>query len=156
MTVNVKVVNKEVDFNAIVAHVEKIAEASFSNGIYHAYLRDFAIACTVLKLFTDYSGKYDFNEVMHFYISDKWDSLVKEIGGNIVDAIEYYVEEEIYKEKNTFAELNGVCKAVQTFVGNLNNLLVNEIDASKIMNFVQNLDVDAVNKFAKLIGGEKK
>lgn len=152
----VNVINAKIGFEEIIENVDKIVEGSFDeNGRHHSYLTDYCYASTVLKLFTDYNGDYDFNEVMEMY-SDKinWD-LMESKCGNGVYCLCRYVFEEIDYLTQPMASVDELVRSIKKVVDKVDKL-TDSIDTEKVMNFIENLDVDAVNKFSNLIGSGKK
>ena len=151
---DVNVVKSEIGFESIVEHVDAIVTGSFDkNGKYHEYLKDYCYACTILKLFTDYNGEYDFNEVMTMLMDDIEWGLMESNCGDAPEIIACYVEKEIDYLTRPMASADEAMISIKKLIDAIAKK-VDSIDTGKIMSFIENLDVEAVNKFSKLLGGE--
>lgn len=150
---DIKVVTTEFDYNMLPVYVDAIVDGAYdSDGKYHEYLYDYSIASFILKLFTNYNGEYDFDEVMGiFHSEEEWIRIYSECL-NCYYAICKYSKKEIDERNKPMATVNDLIKDVSAFVNELTDVL-NTFKDEKLKDFIENLDVDAVNKFSKLLGG---
>ena len=149
---DINVVTKDVSYTKISEGVESIVQGAFDEfGVYHAYLHDYCFACKLLNLFTDYSGN-DFDEVLEIYESDEWKYLYEECGSRAEKLLIYSIE-EIEDRRLPMAQFNELAVSINKIAKKIGKA-ADGIDFKKIMKFVDNLDVDSINKVAKLIGGK--
>lgn len=151
-TNKIQVVNEKFDYSLVPEYVDMIVEGSFdTDGTFHKYLFDYCIAVVILDKFTDYSGDISFNEIIQIYNSKQWDEIVKKIGENVYCYIYQCAYVEISDKKSTSHKVNEVIRKFGLLVETINNT-VEQFNNNKVKDFIDNLDVDAVNKFAKIIG----
>lgn len=149
------VLKNKVSFEEISENVDMIVDGAFDeDGKYHKYLLDYCYACSILRLFTDYSGDFDFNEVMDMYADSTAWGMMEEKCGNGPSQIVHYVNEDIDYLTQPMASVNMVAKSIQDLVKNVNKR-VDAIDVKKVVEFIEKLDVDSINKFSALLGGRK-
>lgn len=151
--VEINVIKNNITYNDVAMYVDAIVENAFDkNGNYHDYLFDYTYTSKLLGAFTDYSGDYNFNEVMEICHSDEWNSALREFYP-WDEVVWKYAKEEIDDRRNPLFFINKFGASAIKLIEKLDSA-VDKIDVDKVLTFIDKLDVDSVNKFSKLLGGE--
>ena len=126
------------------------------NNMYHAYLRDWFETISLLTMYTNYDGTYEFDEVMEIKASKEWSDIVKALGSKY-QLFHYYVECDLNRLNAPLANVDSTIKIVKETVSKFNVLLdailsnedlkalFGDIDAEKVASVV-----DAYNALMQL------
>lgn len=145
----IKIVEKEVEFNKVVDFITFVVNKSFSpDGVYHRYLRDFAEASAIITMYTDYDNtEFDMNDVMNYIQSEEWRILKQQLGKKY-DVFDRYIEYEITNINTPLRFADNTLKAVTVAVNKVNSIL-NSIDIEKLKDYDFSKITDAIDEIKK-------
>ena len=151
----IKVINKTVPYSKVTDYINFAVDNSYDeNGVFHGYLKDYAIAVAVISMFTDYDGDMNFDEVMDLVVSDKWDKIKEEIG-DYYYAFRIHVTDEIKYRNRPMAKMDGVLGAAYELLQKVNEYL-GVIDIDKLKNYDFTAIQNAIEALSKARENEVK
>ena len=132
---DIKVTDTVFTFDKVVEFINFVVSKSFGNdGMYHKYLRDFAEACAVITMYTDYdSREFDMNEVMEYVQSNEWATVKQQLGNRYI-IFDRYIDFEINNINTPLRFADNTLKAVTNAINKINEVL-NTINIENLKNY---------------------
>lgn len=131
-----KVVKNEIPYGKVVDYINFVVANSYAknDGKYHEYLMDYSEAVAIITMYTDCNDyNFDFNDVMMFIQSEKWNKIKEELGDAYI-YFHYYVKKEIEYNNTPLRYADNAMQNISNAVSKINEVL-NSIDVEALKNY---------------------